>query len=158
MHHSLFNPYITNNIESLFGASEYMLERVDILQRKSLKAVFIFLIINKQIIFSSKTISLLDDILKVNLSISMFNYTKYPTSHRYFISSCISFNSVKHKYQTRNNSNLSVVSFNRASYCFSVIICIPKYKKLEHFTNESENNISSANFIIKLKSHFCFQY
>ena len=45
----------------------------------------------------------------------MFEYVNYPKFHRDFITSCISYNSVIHEYQTRTNSSLSVVIFNRTA-------------------------------------------
>ena len=40
LYYSLVHPYINYNIESWFGASQYMIEKVRILQRQSLGAVF----------------------------------------------------------------------------------------------------------------------
>ena len=40
LYYTLFHPYIYFNIKSWFGASEYMLEKVRIIQRKSLRAIF----------------------------------------------------------------------------------------------------------------------
>ena len=40
LYYTLVHPYLNYNIELWFGASEYMLEKVRALQRKSLRAIF----------------------------------------------------------------------------------------------------------------------
>ena len=82
----------------------------------------------------------------------MFNCINNPNNHREFISSCLFLNSSYLGYQTKTNSNLSVICFNRtASQSAFVYQRIKNWNKLPI----SLKIISKANFKIKLTNHFC---
>ena len=116
LYYTLVHPYLNYNVELWFGASEYMLEKVRVLQRKSLGAVF-NLPYNDHTnsFFKNSLILKLDECYKFNLSVSMLNCINNPTDNRDFISSCLSFNSSYHVNQTRTNNNLSVIRFKRTA-------------------------------------------
>ena len=103
-----------------------MLERVGISWIKFLGAVFNFHYNDHtNSFFKSNLIFELNDLYKLNVSTSRFTYPKYSTIHTEFVSSCMSFNSVKHEYQTRTSNNISVIRFNRtasqSSYAYKSI-------------------------------------
>ena len=157
LYYTLVHPYINYNIESWFGASEYVLDRVRILQRKSLRAVF-NLPYNDHAnsFFKNNLILKLDELYKFNLSKSMFNYINNPSPCSDYISSCLSYNSNYHSYQTRTQNDLSVIRFNRTASQSSFI-----YQGTKVWNNLPQNlkTVNSAeNFKFKLKKHFCSQY
>ena len=86
LHYALIRPYINYNKEIWLGASEYMLDKVRILLKKSLKAIF-NLPYNDQtyFFFKANLILKLDVPYKFNLSVSIFNYFNNETNHRDFI-------------------------------------------------------------------------
>ena len=147
LYYTLVHPYVNYNIESWFGASEYVLDRVRILQRKSLRAVF-NLPYNDHTnsFFKNNLILKLDELYKFNLSKSMFNYINNPIPCSDYISSCLSYNSNYHSYQTRTQNDLSIIRFNRTSSQSSFIYQGTKvwnklpqslHKSLEHFATKS---------------------
>ena len=156
LYYTLVHPYLNYNIESWFGASEYMLEKVRVLQRKSLRAIFnLPYNDHTNYFFKNNLILKLDDLYRFNLSVSMFNYINNPTDHRDFISCSLTYNSSYHGYSTRTNNNLSVIRFNRTASQSSFV-----YQSIKNWNMLPMNlkTTSKTNFKIKLRKHFCSQY
>ena len=112
----------------------------------------IFLIKIIEILFFINNLILkLGDFYKFNLSVSMFNYINNLTNQRDCILSCIFFNLSYHGYQTRTNSNLSVIRFNRTASQSSFV-----YKSMKNWNMLPVNlkSISTAKLKIKLKITF----
>ena len=152
----LVHPYINYNKESQFEASEYMLEKVRILQGKSLREIFNLPYTNHTNYFlKSNLILKLDDFNKFNISVSLFNYINNPTNPRDFISSRLSLNSSYHGYETRTYSNLYVIRFNRTASQSSFV-----YRSIKNWNMLPMNlkSTSTANLKIKPTNHFRSHY
>ena len=114
----------------------------------------IFLIKIIEILFFINNLILkLGDFYKFNLSVSMFNYINNLTNQRDCILSCIFFNLSYHGYQTRTNSNLSVIRFNRIASQSSFVYQSPKNWNMLPMNLKK---VSTANFKTKLKITFAF--
>ena len=138
-----------------------MLKKVRALQRKSLRTIFNLPYNDHTNYFFMKNLILkLDDLYKFNLSVSMFNYINNPTDLRDFNSSCLSFTSSYHGCQTRTNSILSVIRFNRtASQSSFVYHSIKNWNMLprnlkKFLKSQNQNQIQKSLLLSILKDFF----
>ena len=131
---------------------------VSVLQKKSLRTVF-SLPYNDHTncFFKNSPILKLNELYKFNLSKSMFNYISNPIHCNDYISSCLSYNSNYHRYQTKKQSDLSIIHFDRNTFQSSFI-----YQGTKVWNNLPQILkiiISADNFKFKLKKkHFWSHY
>ena len=126
-----------------------MLEKVRVLPRKSLWAIFNLPYNGHTNYFSKNNLILkLDDLYKFNLAMSMFNYINNPTDHRDLISSRLTYNSSYHGYSTRTNNNLSVIRFSCTASQSSFV-----YQSIKNWFMLPLNlkSTSKTNFKVKLR-------
>ena len=105
IYQALIVPRITYGIEAWYGAPQFLSNRIEKLQKKSIRAIF-------SLPFNSHTDSYflsghllrVSELFKSSLGIHMYNMIKNET---------LSFNSDFHSYNTRGQNNIKIPKYNR---------------------------------------------
>ena len=111
MYNSLILPYITYGIESWFGAPNYLSDRVQVLQKKAIRAIF-KLPYNSHtgFYFKDHNFLRLNELYLFNLSSSVFKYKNFDLN----LAIALPARSDLSSHATRNRFDLSVPYFRRA--------------------------------------------
>ena len=105
LYESLIKPFITYGIEAWYSAPDYIINRIRVLQKKSIRAICnLPYNSHTNIHFKSLKILPLDDIFKENISV--FIYQTLKTGQNTNISGSFINHSDIHAYQTRYRDNL----------------------------------------------------
>ena len=150
LYNSLILPYLNYGIESWYGAPRYSSDRVQVLQKKAIRAIH-SLSFNHHTneYFEDDKILKLNDIYKINLCSHMYNYITSPDTH--ILSSRFQTNSNYHNHNTRNRNNIVTQHFNRSSSQSCFLFQSTKEWNLIPVVIKSSNTLQT--FKRKLKIH-----
>lgn len=153
LYFSLFHPYLNYAIDSWYGAPEYAVETIKVLQRKAIRAIF-NLPYNEHTTryFKEAKILKLEDIYKLNICSTVF--TSLTSNNN--ISPRLQITSERHNYSTRNSTSLVLPQFNRSRTQSSFI-----YQAIKEWNSLPEAIKSSRSlfaFKFKLKAHYFSRY
>ena len=155
LYNSLILPYLNYGIESWYGAPRYSSDRVQVLQKKAIRAVH-SLSFNDHTneYFKTDKILKLVDIYKINLCSHMYNYIRLPDTH--IFSSRFQTNSNYHNHNTRHKNNIVTQHFSRSSSQSCFIFQATKEWNSIPVVIKSSNTLQA--FKRNLKIHYCSLY
>ena len=145
-------PYLTYGIESWHGAPRYMSGKVQIMQKKAIRAIY-GLSYNSHTNqhFKMNNILKLTDLYNLNLCSHVFKYLQLPNNTLQFRP-----HSLIHEHNTRHRANLITPRYNRTHTQSSFMYTsITEWNKIPHFI---KNTDCIHKFKKELKRYYCGLY
>ena len=155
LYNTLILPYLTYGVECWHAAPNYALDKLQVLQKKAVRAVF-KLSYNEHTIsyFKNNGLLKLNEIYRLNLSSHMYDVTNYATNLDILVRPIT--NSDVHNYNTRNRTNVSTPRYNRATTQSSFLYQSAKeWNSIPQIIKDCK---SSASFKYNLRKFYCNQY
>ena len=152
LYNSLILPYLSYGIESWHGAPRYMSGRVQIMQKKAIRAIY-GLSYNSHTNqhFKMNNILKLTDLYNLNLCSHVFKYLQLPNNTLQFRP-----HSLIHEHNTRHRANLITPRYNRTHTQSSFMYTsITEWNKIPHFI---KNTDCIHKFKKELKRYYCGLY
>ena len=155
LYNSLILPHLNYGVECWHAAPNYVLNKLQVLQKKALRAIF-NLPYNSHTndIFKDNGFLKLADIYRLNLACHMFKIIKTPAN--YDTSLHPSSMSSLHSYNTRNRNSIAIPRYNKKTSQSSFLYQSAKEWNLipDHIKNSS----GLASFKSNLRMFYCSQY
>ena len=155
LYSSMILPYLNYGIEAWFGASRTDRNKIFILQKKSIRAIYrLPFNAHTNDFFKTNNILKINELYKLNLCSLVFKYTRpsidLPSTNRFQSLANI------HSHNTRQNENLAAPRYNltksQSSFVYNSI------RAWNSLPNEVKSCNSLPTFKRHLKVHFCNLY
>ena len=155
LYNSLILPYLNYGVECWYAAPNFALNKLRILQKKAIRAVF-NLPFNSHTneFFKENGLLKINDIYRLNLSSHMYNITQAPGSYDISLHPRIMSNI--HRYNTRNRNSFNIPRYNKTTSQSSFLYQSAKEWNL--IPQQIKDSSSYSSFKNNLRGLYCSHY
>ena len=155
LYNTLILPYITYCIESWHAAPNYLTNSINVLQKKSIRAVFnLPYNAHTNEYFKNNNILKLKELYKLNLCSLLFDYIH--TDNVFTFSNRLTTHAQTHSHDTRNQNNISLPRYTKSRSQSSFLY--QSIKEWNLLPNTIKHSTNKNSFKVRLKSHYIANY